>query len=173
MPGNRKPKKRYDPQRAMRRLQAIDNKMTKKLEKAALQCPLDDEGMLQLQACIHLSFEDIRMGDGKPEDLHNLELASMLTTVICNDGIGVDDAHIGREASIAVGHMVERFQKHGRILFSGTEMADVAAAITLHDIQLEHEDMTRERMLSCLEKSLELLRIQGEQYEAEQQGENS
>lgn len=166
MPANRKPKKRYDPHKAMRRLQAIDAKKVQSQAAKLMQAPLDDGGMQQLQTFIHASFEAIRMGVGTVDDLSNLELCAMLTTVICASGIGLEDLTIGEDARVAVGTMVERYKTHNRVIFAGREMGDIAHMLELHDIQMEH--MTKAKMIECLDASAVLLREQGERYEAEQ-----
>lgn len=166
MPANRKPKKRYNPHKAMRRLQAIDAKLTQRSVSRLMQAPLGDQGVQQLQTFIHASFEAIRMGAGSIDDLQNLELCAMLTTVICASGIGLDDVTIGEDARVAVGTMVERYKTHNRVIFAGREMGDIAHMLELHDIQMEH--MTNAKMIECLDASAILLHEQGERYEAEQ-----
>lgn len=162
MARNKKPKKRYRPQ------PREASPMLKELAARAVidfSETVDEASRTKLLLICHQALESLRTGTATVDDMGNLEMLAMLTTVLAAAGIGKEYQEIGEQARVTVSQIVARgIARGGQYRLAGHDLEDMAQCLELHEQQLQHEDTTKEVLVAATNRSVAELRAQAERY---------
>ena len=129
-----------DPLASLRVLQRI------RMEKT----PLAVDKQRDLAIGYHSALEAIRTGKATEADAHTLAMASNVTLMLCELGLGGDQIEAVKQAQGYIVAMMDRGAETGRYAFSGPGLQAVRSLLELHDAQLESADCTEGLMLAAI-----------------------
>lgn len=153
MPRSHKPRKRYVPKRDhLSAFQALERVQLQqhRARLMASDAPLNQAQVRDLAIYCHSALEAIRQGTGNDEHLNHLALATNISLVLCEQGLGEDWIDKVREAQDAVVMLKARQGRIGRYVVTGTELQRLQALLELHDAQLESEDCTEGMLVRAM-----------------------
>jgi hypothetical protein len=153
MPGNHKPRKRLIPKRdhfaAMSAIERMQMQQHRARPASSPQ-PLDKTQVRDLLLYCHSALEAIRTGQGNDDHANHLALASNISLVLCEQGLGREWVGKVQEAQDAIVMLGARRRRIGRYVATGTELQRIQALLELHDQQMVSEHCTEGLMAQAL-----------------------
>lgn len=129
MAGTKKPKRKYDPSKAVKTI-------LNRREREYMQQPLYNDHMRDLGIAFHVAFDLMRSGRGDEETWSTLACVTDLALILAAKGLGEEHIEQLREALAGLRRTKERADATGRWAFDGDAMTAVALALEIHDAQL-------------------------------------
>lgn len=130
MPGNKKPKRKHDPRRALRAALRVD-------ERARNRRPLHEKQTRDLGIAYHVSFDLMRSGRGTEETWSALACSMNIAIVMAEQGIGSEHLAPLVRALDGIKRAKERGRLTGRWALDGDAITAIENALAIHDAQLE------------------------------------
>jgi hypothetical protein len=130
MAGNRKPKRKYDPRRALSMALRVEDRFRTRQ-------PLDESQTRDMGIAYHVAFDLMRSGRGDEESWSTLACMTNIAVVMAEQGIGGEHMAALARALDGIRRAKDRGRATGRWAFDGDALAAMVDALAIHDAQLE------------------------------------
>lgn len=130
MPASKKPRRKYNPKRALSAALRVSDRQ--------YACSrIADRQSRDIGIAFHVAFDQVRSGAATEENWSGVACMANLAVTLAEQGLGEEHVPALSLALDAVRRAKERGEKTGQYRFDGDGLTAVETAIAIHDAQIE------------------------------------